>query len=84
MIRQGGLCLSKKDLKLFQVVEQCRAGELTQDQAASKLEISVRTLQRKTTAIRKKGIEGLIHGNRVGFLDAGRTFGRIVSTSISP
>jgi transposase-like protein len=67
MIRQGGLCLSKKDLKVFQIIEQCRAGELTQEQAASKLDISIRTLQRKTIAIRKQGIEGLIHGNRGRF-----------------
>ena len=63
-IRQGGLCLSKKELKVFQVVEAYRAGDFTLKEAAWKLGQSVRYVQRKLKAIREKGIEGLVHGNR--------------------
>ena len=64
MIRQGGLSLSKKDLKVFQVIEKYRQGIFSREEAALKLGVTIRTISRKAKAIREKGLEGLIHGNR--------------------
>ena len=64
ILSQGGLRLSKRDLKVFKVIEKFRYGTYSREQAALKLNVSLRTVTRKAKAIRKLGIEGLVHGNR--------------------
>ena len=60
ILSQGGLRLSKRDLKVFKVIEKFRYGTYSREQAALKLNVSLRTVTRKAKAIRKLGIEGLM------------------------
>lgn len=60
---QGGIFLSKKEEMIFRVIEDFRLGKISRKLAALKLGVSEKTIQRKTAAIRKKGIAGVKHGN---------------------
>jgi transposase-like protein len=64
MIRQGGLYLSKKDLQVFRVIEENRAGRISLWDASQKLGLSYRSASRKLRRVREKGLDGLVHGNR--------------------
>ena len=64
MISHGGLFVSKRELIAIEVIEKFRRGELSRKEAALKLKKSERTVTRKAEAVRKKGIEGICHGNR--------------------
>ena len=64
MITQGGMALSKHDLKVFEVIEDYRRGKFTIFQAAEKLCVSLRTMYRKVAKVRKHGIRGLVHRNK--------------------
>lgn len=64
MFNRGSLLLSKRDLKTFKVIEKYRQGEYSRHEAALKLSVSERTVTRKAEAMRKSGVEGLIHRNR--------------------
>jgi len=56
--------LSQKGLARYSVIENTIEGYLNVGQAAEELHLSIRQIFRLKKALKKKGIEGLIHGNR--------------------
>jgi len=56
--------LSRKELARYSVIENTIEGYLKADQAAEELHLSRRQIFRLKRKLKKKGIEGLIHGNR--------------------
>lgn len=58
------LVLSKKDLIAFEIISDFRAGKISRCEAALKLGVCERSVQRKAKKVRVSGLCGLIHGNR--------------------
>lgn len=58
-----GLHLSKNEQFIYGIIEEYRRGELTITEAAMVLDVSEKTVQRKSKAIREKGLLGIKHGN---------------------
>jgi len=56
--------LSTKELSRYSVIENTIEGYLKAGQAAEELELSTRQIFRLKNALKEKGVEGLIHGNR--------------------
>jgi transposase len=56
--------LSTKELSRYSVIENTIEGYLNAGQAAEELHLCIRQIFRLKNALREKGVEGLIHGNR--------------------
>ncbi len=55
--------MSKKEQLVFRIIEDYRAGRISRKEAALKLGVSEKTIQRKAKRLREKGLEGIKHGN---------------------
>lgn len=60
----GGLFMSERQIEVFHVVSQFREGKLSRKEAARKLGLSERTVQRKSKRVRESGAKGITHGNK--------------------
>jgi len=56
--------LSTKEVARYSVIENTIEGYLKVGQAAEQLQLSTRQIFRLKNALKEKGVEGLIHGNR--------------------
>ena len=68
--------LSTKKLSRYSVIENTIEGYLKAGQAAEQLELSTRQIFRLKNALKEKGVEGLIHGNR------GRSSSRLIPDAL--
>jgi transposase len=59
-----GIFLSVNDQYRYRVIEDFREGRLSRHDVALKLDLSERQVTRIKNKVRKKGIPGLVHGNR--------------------
>lgn len=57
--------MTKKDIKRYGILNDLIKGSYTVPEAAKLLNISDRQVQRLKKAILEKGVEGIIHKNRV-------------------
>ena len=55
---------TQKDMSKYEIVQQVLNGGITNKQAADKLRLSKRQVQRLKAKIKTKGIQGVAHGNR--------------------
>ncbi len=56
--------VTSKDWLRIDLIQKAASGQLTASQAAQGLGVSVRQVRRLIATLRKKGAEGLLHGNR--------------------
>ena len=62
--RDGGIWMSKKGSVGYEIITDYLAGKFSRPEAALMLEVRERTVTRMATRVRKKGLFGLVHGNR--------------------
>lgn len=60
---EGGIFMNKTEQVSYQILEDFRQGRLSRAKAASLLEVSERSVSRRSKKIRDKGMEGIKHGN---------------------
>ena len=60
---QGGVFMSKNEAVAVRILEEFRTGKLARREAAELLGCSERAVTRRTAKLRKKGVEGIKHGN---------------------
>ena len=58
-----GVFMSLKDQVQYRVIEEFRSREFNRSEAARKLDLTERTITRKTNAVRRRGFAGIKHGN---------------------
>ena len=59
----GGIFMSKNESVALRILEEFRVGVISRRQAADLLECSERAVSRRTQKLRRKGVEGIKHGN---------------------
>jgi len=60
---QGKVFMSKREVVVFSVISSYREGEYSRQQAALKLNVSEKTIQRLAKKVREDGVEGVKHQN---------------------
>ena len=58
---QGKVFMSKREIVVFSVISSYREGEYSRQQAALKLNVSEKTIQRLAKKVRKDGVKGVKH-----------------------
>jgi transposase-like protein len=62
-MQEDGIFMSKREQVIYCVIEDYRIGKLSRSEAAMKLNVSEKTIQRKAKKVRLQGITGMKHGN---------------------
>ena len=65
------ITMSQRQLQRFQVLQLVMVGKITLKEAAEKMGVSYRQIQRMRKAFKEKGVRGLIRGN-IGRFPANR------------
>ncbi|MBC7660585.1 MAG: ISNCY family transposase [Chitinophagaceae bacterium] len=59
----GAIVMTKNEQYLVRIIEDYRAGRVSRKEAATLLDISEKSVQRKSKRVKLKGVEGIKHGN---------------------
>jgi transposase len=64
MADDGGIWMSDKGAVGYEIITDYLAGKFTRSEASAMLEVTHRTVTRMASRVRKKGLAGMLHGNR--------------------
>jgi hypothetical protein len=64
MIQNELITMTKKEARRYKIICELQAGKLDGTEAAKLLNLSIRQVKRIKQKVKKKGVEGVIHGNR--------------------
>jgi transposase len=63
-MEQEKILMGQRELKRWHLMEMVKVGKITLREAGERIGVSYRQAKRIGQAIRERGIQGLVHGNR--------------------
>lgn len=64
MAKNELITMTVKEARRYRIITDLSAGKIDGTEAAKKLDLSVRQTKRLKAAVKKKGLKGVVHGNR--------------------